>query len=355
METLAAGVWRSVDAVRPDAILIAYGGSNRGLPLWLPKALFRLASLIVRCRVESVLTGDALMCALVAPLARLGRVPRATMVHGLDITFQNPVYRAIVHPALRRTSQVIANSAATGAMAEAVGVPPDHIKIVRLGVATPATGGSREAAAVQIRALVGITETATVLLTLGRLIRRKGAGWFVDEVMPRLPRTIHHVVAGTGPDVALIRAAAQRHGLSDRIHLVGQVDDDTRELLLRGADIFVQPNIPVNGDMEGFGLVTIEAALRGTPVVAADLEGIKDAVVNGRTGILLPPLDADGWVQQLTDLIDDADRRTSLGLHFQREASMLYDERSMGRELAELVGWASTPSPHPHRPARETD
>ena len=345
METLAAGVWRSVEAVRPDANLIAHGGSNRALPLWLPKALFSLASLIARRRVESVLTGDALMCALVAPLTWLGRVPRATMVMGLDITYSSSVYRAIVHPVLRRTSRVIAISAATGAAAEAVGVPADHVKVVRLGVQAPAVARSRVTAAGEVRALVGAPESATTVLTLGRLVRRKGVRWFVDEVMPLLPSSVHYVVAGTGPEQALIEAVADRRGLSDRIHLVGQVDDDTREILLQGADIFVQPNIPVDGDMEGFGLVTIEAAMRGTPVVAAELEGIKDAVINGRTGILLPPVQPDCWVATLTELASDPGRRTSLGTEFGHETSALYDEKSMGRELADLIGWGGRTSP----------
>ena len=74
---------------------------------------------------------------------------------------------------------------------------------------------------------------------------------------------------------------------------------------MRGADLFVQPNIRVADDMEGFGLVTVEAAMRGTPVVAAALEGIVDAVLDGLTGVLLPPEDADAWVARLRAMVTD--------------------------------------------------
>ena len=69
--------------------------------------------------------------------------------------------------------------------------------------------------------------------------------------------------------------------------------------------MFVQPNVRVDGDMGGFGLATIEAALRGTPVVAADLEGLKDAVIHGRTGFLVPSGDLAGWIRQLTELLTE--------------------------------------------------
>jgi glycosyltransferase involved in cell wall biosynthesis len=120
--------------------------------------------------------------------------------------------------------------------------------------------------------------------------------------------------------------------------MLGRVDDADREDLLRGVDLFVQPNIPVSGDMEGFGLVTIEAAMRGTPVVAADLEGIKDAVIDGRTGILLPPQDRQGWIDRLSQLVAERGALASLGAEFQAVVRELYGEGAMARTLAEDLG-----------------
>jgi glycosyltransferase involved in cell wall biosynthesis len=107
---------------------------------------------------------------------------------------------------------------------------------------------------------------------------------------------------------------------------------------LRGVDLFVQPNIPVPGDMEGFGLVTIEAAMRGTPVVAADLEGIKDAVVDGHTGILLAPQDGQAWVDRLSLLVADRRALVRLGAEFQVVVRKLHGEAAMARALAEQLG-----------------
>jgi phosphatidylinositol alpha-1,6-mannosyltransferase len=329
METLAAGVWRSLVRARPASVLIAHGGANSRLPLWLPGALGRLLWLVLRRRVSFVLTGDALAFAIVSPFLRLLRVPHATMVMGLDITYSNPAYKALVLPPLRRASSVLAISAATASSAVAVGVPESRVTVIRLGVEVPAMASRVEARAALL-AHLGLSSDARVLLTLGRLVPRKGALWFAREVLPLLDSSVHYVVAGDGPSRAALEA------VGGNVHLLGRIDDDLRETVLRGADVFVQPNVAVPGDMEGFGLVTIEAALRGTPVVAADLEGLKDAVVHGETGLLLPSGDAALWASEVTRLLADPSL-DALGLRFQAAAGNLYGETAMGDALVSAL------------------
>lgn len=344
METLAAGVWRSVLAVRPDAIRISHGGANHDLAWWLPLSLIRLTLLIARRKVEFVLTGDAMMYATVSGLLRLCRVPHATMINGLDVTFENRIYRAVVHPLLRRAPRVIANSSATAERARELGVPADRVSILRLGVQAPDVDAEgRVRASISVRRRHHFVESDVLILTLGRLVQRKGVRWFVAEVLPALPQHVCYLVAGEGQEEASILAAADRAGVRERVHMLGRVDDADREDLLRGVDLFVQPNIPVSGDIEGFGLVTIEAAMRGTPVVAADLEGIKDAVIDGRTGILLPPQDRQAWIDRLSQLVAERGALASLGAEFQAVVRELYGEGAMARTLAEHLGLDVSP------------
>lgn len=344
MQTLAAGVWRAMSSASPDALLLAHGGSNRGLPRWLPLAIVRTASLLARRKVDLVLCGDAAMYAVLVPVLRAFRVRHAAMVMGLDLTYGNPVYRAVVHPLLRRAPRVIAISEATAAAARDLGIPADRVTVVRLGVQTPSEMPDRPTARRQVAAMIGVGDDAVVLLTLGRLVRRKGARWFVEEVLPRLPPEVVYVLAGDGDEREPVRQAADRAGVSDRVRLLGQVDDAGREMLMRGADLFVQPNIRVPGDMEGFGLVTVEAAMRGTPVVAAALEGILDAVVPGQTGVLLPPEDADAWIARLRPMVADRAGLAEAGAHASTESRARYSEESMRDAFVELLrlppsGW----------------
>lgn len=336
METLAAGVWRTLHAAQPDALLVAHGGSNKALPTWLPGAFARTISLLARRKVDTVLVGDALMYTLLFPVLRAFRVRHATMVMGKDLTFDNKLYRAVVHPLVRRAPHVIAISEATAQSARGFGVPADRVSVVRLGVTAPSVGPrERVEARASIVSEHGLKPDSVLLLTLGRLVRRKGARWLVENVVPSLPADVLYLVAGDGEEMPALRAAVDRLGLADRVLLLGQVSDAERENLMRGADLFVQPNITVPGDMEGFGLVVIEAAMRGTPVVAAALEGILDAVVDGRTGDLLPSGDAPAWIAALTDL--DPAALVARGAAYQAATQERYGEQEMGRQLSALL------------------
>lgn len=337
METLSAGVWRSLQAGSGGNHLIAHGGPNRALVWWFPGALVRLGRRLWRDRGAAVLTGDALTWAVIEPVARLFRRPAATLVMGLDMSYPGKLYGALVRPALRRAPHVIAISQASAEQARAVGVESGRISVLRLGVPVPPEpdrSGSRSL----IEARLDLGSDAFIALTLGRLVRRKGVRWFVETVLPRTPSTVHYVVAGRGPESEAVAEASAAAGVAERVHLLGGVDDETREGLLAGADLFVQPNIPVPGDMEGFGLVVVEAALRGTPVLASALEGIRDAVVDGETGVLVPPADGPAWVEAVARLVADRASTAEMGRRFAAKAAEIYSEERMGRELREILG-----------------
>jgi phosphatidyl-myo-inositol dimannoside synthase len=176
-----------------------------------------------------------------------------------------------------------------------------------------------------------------VLVTLGRLVRRKGVAWFVAQVLPHVRRDVVHLVAGAGPAEDRIRRVTRSKGLQDRVRLLGRVSRDDRELLLRGADLFIQPNIHVYGDMEGFGLVNVEAAVRDLPVLAADIEGIPDAVVDGETGWLVTSQDAPRWRRRLDEVLADLDRLGEDGRRFGATARELYSPERFARTLYEML------------------
>jgi phosphatidylinositol alpha-1,6-mannosyltransferase len=80
------------------------------------------------------------------------------------------------------------------------------------------------------------------------------------------------------------------------------------------ADLFVMPNIPVQNDIEGFGLVALEAAAAGRYVVASRLDGIPEAIVPGQNGTLLDPLDSEAFASSILHLLADDRKRIALGL-----------------------------------------
>ena len=99
--------------------------------------------------------------------------------------------------------------------------------------------------------------------------------------------------------------------------MLGRVSDSTRKVLLNAADIFIMPNNTVANDIEGFGIAIIEAGSCGLPVVASNLQGIKDAVIDGKTGYLVEEGDVDGFLKRIRSMnLSKADIRTLVNAKF---------------------------------------
>jgi glycosyltransferase involved in cell wall biosynthesis len=242
---------------------------------------------------------------------------------------------------------VLAISRATAAVARDLGVSEQQVAVVRLSVDAPAVSpADRDDARAAVHRRLALDPDAVVLLTIGRLVARKGVRWFVDSVLPALTGpTVHYAIAGSGPEQDAIGAVVAAHGLTDRVHLLGPVSDAERETLLRGVDLFVQPNVVTPGDMEGFGLVLVEAAKRGTPVVASALEGMTDAVADGEAGVLCPPGDVDAWRATVQHLVDDPAARAELAQRGTARACALFSVETFGAQLEGELAAAVGPGP----------
>ncbi|HWB18253.1 MAG TPA: glycosyltransferase family 1 protein [Vicinamibacterales bacterium] len=143
------------------------------------------------------------------------------------------------------------------------------------------------------------------VLHIGALVVRKNLPMLVRAVA-RLPRTVTLVLAGPGGNAARdVAREAERCGVSDRVRLVGHVDDDELAALLGGAALLAHPS-----HYEGFGLTLLEAMRAGVPVIAA-CTGAQPEVV-GSAGLLLAPSDVAGWTDAMLHLIDRCDERERL-------------------------------------------
>jgi phosphatidylinositol alpha-1,6-mannosyltransferase len=163
---------------------------------------------------------------------------------------------------------------------------------------------SRSAATTILQPLVPFDLSGKqVLLSVGRMVKRKGHAWFVDAVMPRLDPSIVYVILGDGPERETVRRAVESHGLGNRVVLLGRQPDAVLDAAYAAADLFVMPNIPVHGDMEGFGIVLLEANATGLPAIGADLEGIRDVIRDGENGLKVAVADTDAWVEGIGTLL----------------------------------------------------
>jgi len=346
METLANDVWSALRTRAGDSVLAAYGGPVPGTLRWWFRSRRTFARLMRDPDVEVVIAGDVVMFVLLRRMARRAGVHLISMAMGKDIVWSNPLYQRVIRRQLRGAEGVIAISRATASAAIAAGVDGQRVRALTLGVELPPERARSEATRA-LRARWDIAEGQAVLVTLGRLVRRKGVAWFIREVMDELPENVVLLVAGEGSDRRSIEDAVSSSHSRHRIRLLGAVSDEDRELLMAGADLFIQPNIPVQGDMEGFGLVTVEAAVRGTMVIAADLEGRADAVEDERTGFLVPPGDVRAWVSMIKLQLSGHQAREARAREFQARARKLYSREAMGARLDAMIRELLALSGHP--------
>lgn len=298
------------------AIYTSWRWTGLRTALFLPKLVLTLPRRVRKEQIDVVLF-SSMVTASLAPLLR-SRLPETHLVaiaHGHDVTMALPPYQRWLRRVFGALDAVLPVSRATAEACEARGARPDGVHVCPNGIRLDRFGTlpARDAARRALLAAHRLPDDAFLLASVGRQVKRKGTAWFVRHVLPRLDPSAYLLVAGSGPQEEAILQAAAAAGVSDRLRLLGRVPEADLATLLRGADVFVMPNVEVEGDMEGFGVVMLEAGLCELPVVAAALEGIQDVVTDGANGFLVPPEDPEAFAGQIEVLFRDRELRDLLG------------------------------------------
>lgn len=261
-------------------------------------AAFTLRALMIGMRygkTAQVHLGDASLVVLGVIIQKFTGATLSVTACGLDVLYPKRWYQRMIRMFLPQADRVCAISTATADAVQRRGVMPERIVVIPCGVWTNSDREERT-----------VSERGPQLITVGRLIPRKGVAWFVREVLPLLIRQFpdlqYHIV-GDGPDAALVHAAMDDRRLSQHVHMHGACSDAERDALLLQSDVFVMPNVSIHGDMEGFGIVCIEAAKLGVMIAASRLQGITDAVKDGETGLFFEPGNAVDCVRVITQLL----------------------------------------------------
>lgn len=278
-----------------------------------------------RCRADRP---DIVVCGTVvpAPVAWFFRMrfgcPFVVLVHGSDVLQRNPVVRFGIRFLYRRADQLTANSTPTRELLRQAGMRDDKVTTVFPGVRVQdyATRSDRGA-----EPWLDRLGDRPLLLAVGRLIRRKGFLELVEQAMPKLierhPDLALVIVGGDATESLVhgermsgsIRAAIEAAGLGNHVWLAGPLPDEDVIRLFFRASLFVMPCLDLPGDVEGFGIVFLEAALAGCPSVATRVGGIPDAVIDGETGVLVAPGDWPAIVDTISVLLADDEWRQRLG------------------------------------------
>lgn len=261
-------------------------------------------------RFDVVIGGSGLMAPLLLLLKLLFRCRTLVLVHGLDIIVDHWLYQSLFIPALRKADQVVANSRNTRRLAIEKGVPADRITIIHPGTHIPELPDDERQREFLQRYRIPYRR---YMLFAGRITRRKGLSPFIRNSLPAILQACPDaglVVVGDNADDSLnkqgekaeVLAAIEEAGLGDKVIFLGQVDDRDLETAYACAAVHVFPLIEVPGDVEGFGMVAIEAAAMGTVTVAFDVGGVQDAITT-LNGVLIEPTCSEAMGKAITNIL----------------------------------------------------
>lgn len=226
---------------------------------------------------------------------------------------RNPVLAPLLRRAYRRSALVVAISTFTRDRLKEFGVPAGLIETILPGAAKVEAPGTAEIE--DVKRAYGLNGHR-VVLAVGRMVPRKGHATLV-RAMPKIleahPNTVL-VCAGRGPCMDETSRLAEELGVADSVRLPGYVPDDHTAALYSTCDVFALPTgSDARGQVEGFGLVFAEAHAYGKPVVAGRSGGVTDAVIDGETGLLVPPEDPESLAESVVMLLDDPEKAALLG------------------------------------------
>jgi phosphatidylinositol alpha-1,6-mannosyltransferase len=317
----------------------------RPLAAFLSMTMAKALALCVWRRPRLVMAGSG----LTAPVAWLaGRAAGARVVvylHGLDIIAPSRIYQRTWLPFIRRCDLVLVNSANTARLATDNGVAATAIRILHPGTVTPEPD---PAAGAEFRVRHGLGQRP-VLLSVGRLTRRKGLAEFVSAALPdiaaRRPDVLLIVVGeeasdalhgASGSERQRIEQAAASAGVAENLRFIGRLEDAGLAAAYQGADCHVFPVLDLPGDVEGFGMVALESAAHGLPTVAFDVGGVSDAVARGSSGLLTEAGNYRMFGDAVAAVLDP--ERTGIDAQSCREFARDKSWERFSARLGELLG-----------------
>ncbi|MEV6513567.1 glycosyltransferase family 4 protein [Streptomyces sp. NPDC051642] len=283
-----------------------------------PAATRRAVGLLREHGCTAVWFGAAAPLGLMAPaLRRAGAERLVATTHGHEAGWaQLPASRQLLHRIGESTDTItylgeytrsrIAAALSPAAAARMVQLPPG----VDEKVFHPGSGGA------EVRARLGLTDRP-VVVCVSRLVPRKGQDTLIlamPRILAREPETVLLIVGG-GPYEKDLRRLARETGVTDSVRFTGAVPWSELPAHYGAGDVFAMPCRTRRGglDVEGLGIVYLEASATGLPVVAGDSGGAPDAVLDGETGWVVRGGSPEDAADRITALLGDAELRRNMG------------------------------------------
>lgn len=304
------------------------------------RLFFKSLRLALTQRFAAIFAGRALPEGIVAwAVGRLLGHKVLIYAHGEELTGwgRGRKFQAMCF-ALRHADHVLANSDFTrDTLVSLIGVRPENVVMTypTVDVERLRPGMPHD----DLRASIGLRPEQRLILSVGRLVRRKG----FDQVIRALPGLIaqgldvHYALIGIGEDWDYLQGIAKELGVSERLHLLGHVKAEDLPRWYNACTLFAMPNRDINGDTEGFGLVFLEAGACGKPVIAGRAGGTGSAVEEGVTGLRVDGEQVDDVRAGLAFLLAHPDEAQAMGRASRERTAANFTSDQRAEVLRQLI------------------
>lgn len=298
------------DDIELDSIIMHASWKFIGIKtfFFLVSLLWRIPSKAKSFKPDVILFSSMVTAGVLPAMFKKPAIPFVTINHGQDVTLPFAPYQWYVPSIFKHLSGVISVSSATRKASIKRGMDPakgvslpngfDMKSLQKL----PEKKVAREIVKKEFNIELNGNK---LLLSVGRQVKRKGHEWFVDEVFDKIRSNVIYLIVGDGPEHDNIHFARENSDKKEKIIIVGKQPGGILHACYAAADLFVMPNIPVEGDMEGFGIVLLEANRASVPAIASDLEGIKDVIEQGVNGYRIPHNNPDLFAEKIDYVLNN--------------------------------------------------
>ena len=292
---------------------------------------------------ELIVWDPAFPLGVVAPRSR---TPYALVLHGAELAIPGkiPILKSFLANTLKKASLVICAGNYPAEEAERIAKQSLPLAIIPPGVDVerfrPATPLEKE----KIRKDLEIPNTSPVLLTVTRLVPRKGVDILIKavKILKKDYPELLLLIAGSGRDLQRLKGLAKDS--KETIRFLGEISEAALPDLYRASDIFCMPCRSRWGglEQEGFGIVFLEAAASGIPQIAGKSGGSADAVLNNETGLVINnPKDPRQLAQSIEKLLKDSEKLKRMGLDARKRTEDYFSYDQLSKSLIDALDSAT--------------
>jgi len=270
---------------------------------------------------------------------RRDRLPYLVYTHGMDILMAQKTARKkiILDKILSRAKSIIANSHFTSDQVIKLGAKSENIAVIYPcpNIDHPQIS---EWKIDEVKEKYGL-KGKKIMITVGRLVPRKGHD-LVIQALPYLIKKIPdiiYLIIGQGPNRLALEELVNKNNLRDYVKFLSEVPSETLPALYQVSNVLVMPSRQIGPDVEGFGIVYLEANLFSKPVIGGRSGGISEAVIDGKTGLLVNPNSVEDLTEAINKILTNPSYAERLGMQGMERVINQFDWKVQTEKIKNLL------------------